>query len=237
MFDRRLYKKQAREQLKGRWKLPVLLTLLELVIISCLAEPAFHAAETDISVKSGSLHFSASAPLVFTLLFFAVNGILTTAGLTVYLRLSRTERPAGFSNFLDGLERWLGAALGGLWFALWTHLWALLFVIPGIIKALSYSQMFYILAENPAVGVRKAMRMSKVITQGYKGDLFVMGLSFFGWGFLCVLSCGIGFLWLFPYINMSAANTYAALKNMAIMTNKITPADFAPAEDTQGDVQ
>ena len=226
MFDRRLYKKQAREQLKGRWKLPVLLTLLELVIISCLAEPAFHAAETDISVKSGSLHFSASAPLVFTLLFFAVNGILTTAGLTVYLRLSRTERPAGFSHFLDGLERWLGAALGGLWFALWTHLWALLFVIPGIVKGIAYSQMFFVLAEHRDISPTRAMSISKVITQGHKADLFAQGLSFVGWGILACASCGIGFFWLIPYMQMTFTNSYAALKNEALASGRLCPADF-----------
>lgn len=223
MFDRVLYKKTARQQLKGRWGFPVLLGIVTGILAAL--------------VGGGSQTADSSLSLLFLLIELGVTGALLIATCYVYLHMAQTTRKADFSLFFAGLEGWLQGALGMMWYWLWVFLWSLLFVIPGIIKALSYSQMFYILAENPAVGVRKAMRMSKVITQGYKGDLFVMGLSFFGWGFLCVLSCGIGFLWLFPYINMSAANTYAALKNMAIMTNKITPADFAPAEDTQGDVQ
>lgn len=56
-----------------------------------------------------------------------------------------------------------------------------MFFVPGIVKSIAYSQMFFILDEHPDIGVRKAMRVSKEITKGYKGELFLMGLSFLGW--------------------------------------------------------
>ena len=43
---------------------------------------------------------------------------------------------------------------------------------------------------------------------GHKMDLFLMSLSFIGWALLCILTLGIGFLWLFPYINVSIAKFY-----------------------------
>lgn len=118
-----------------------------------------------------------------------------------------------------------------LWFVLWVFLWMLLFVIPGIVKTFAYSQMFFVLAEYPGIGVRKAMHISKLITRGHKGDLFVMYLSFFGWMILCALSCGIGSLWLAPYMTTSFVNAYLALKNEAIATNVLSPADFASAAE------
>lgn len=224
MFDRVSYKKKAREQLKGRWGFPILMTVIIFVLAGLLAFPSKVLENNEFTTLFESL-----AGTVLSLVSTCVYGMLVVAQYFVYLRMSQTIEKADFNTFLTGLERWLSGALGILWYSLWVFLWSLLFVIPGIVKSISYSQMFLILAENPEIGVRKAMNISKVITQGHKADLFVMGLSFLGWGFLCVLSCGIGFLWLIPYMSMSYTNSYIALKNMAIMTNKITPADFAPA--------
>ena len=43
---------------------------------------------------------------------------------------------------------------------------------------------------------------------GYKAEIFMLGLSFFGWFLLCILTLGIGFLWLIPYMNTSFALFY-----------------------------
>ncbi|MDR3336901.1 MAG: DUF975 family protein [Treponema sp.] len=45
---------------------------------------------------------------------------------------------------------------------------------------------------------------------GWNG--FDLYLSFIGWGLLCCLSLGIGFLWLGPYISLSVANFYEDIK-------------------------
>ncbi len=224
MFDRITYKKAARKQLKGRWGLPILLLVISCVITSMIAMPG--SVLDDAAFLTGAEYMAYST---LSLISLCVQGILTLAISYVYLRMMHTTEKLPFDTFLTGLERWLSGALGILWYTLWVFLWSLLFIIPGIIKSISYSQMFFILAENPKIGVRRAMQISKVITQGHKADLFVMGLSFLGWAILCLITFGIGFLWLLPYMQMSYANAYAALKNMAFMTNKITPADFAPA--------
>ena len=131
------------------------------------------------------------------------------------------------STFLEGLEsHWLNALLGSLWNFLWVFLWSLLFVIPGIVKSYSYSMMFSVIAENPKISAVKAMDISKVLTDGHKADLFVMDLSFLGWLILSCLSCGIGFIWLVPYMTMTETHAYYDLKRMAFSQNKLTPADF-----------
>ena len=225
IFDRPIYKKTARQQLKGRWLLPVLLILLTGILTLLIAMPTNAMDDAEYLTGMQSTSYS-----LLGLVSICVWGILTVAMKYVFLRMTQSPEKITFDTFLTGLSRWLSGALGGLWFSLWVFLWTLLFFIPGIIKSIAYSQMFYVLAENPGIGVRKAMQISKIITQGHKDDLFMMGLSFLGWTFLCLLSMGIGFLWLGPYMEMSFANAYLALKNMAIMTNKISPADFAPAK-------
>jgi uncharacterized membrane protein len=86
-------------------------------------------------------------------------------------------------------------------------------IIPGVIAALSYSQAFYILNDKPGTEVMEALSLSKNTMDGYKTKLFMMWLNFVGWGLLCILTLGIGFLWLGPYVQLSLAHFYADLKN------------------------
>ncbi|KHF31013.1 hypothetical protein LR68_00503 [Anoxybacillus sp. BCO1] len=81
-------------------------------------------------------------------------------------------------------------------------------IIPGIIKSLSYSQTFFLLKDHPEYSALQAISESKKRMKGYKGKLFLLYLSFIGWGLLSMLTFGIGFLWLVPYIYTSLAAFY-----------------------------
>jgi hypothetical protein len=88
--------------------------------------------------------------------------------------------------------------------------------IPGIVKGLGYSMTPFILAENPDMTAREAISASSKLMNGHKWELFVLGLTFIGWELLCVLSLGIGFLWLNPYMNA----TYAAFYRQILADRK-----------------
>ena len=94
-----------------------------------------------------------------------------------------------------------------------TMLLALLLLIPATIAALSYSQTFFILADNPKLTPMEAITKSKEITQGNKWKLFCMSLRFIGWTILSIFTFGIGFLWLIPYVFVSYAKLYDDIKN------------------------
>ena len=70
-----------------------------------------------------------------------------------------------------------------------------------------------------------AIKESKRITQGYKEEIFVLGLSFIGWGLLCILSIGIGFIWLIPYIKITYSNLYNKLSSTPEIVDN---GDFVP---------
>ena len=142
-----------------------------------------------------------------------------------YNKLEAGVKPE-FSTFIDGFSNYIKGILGILWFFIWYFLWTLLFIIPGIIKAIAYSQMFYILAENPNISVSKAMRMSIEMTKGHKADIFMTYLSFIGWFLLSCLTCGILFIWTVPYIQLTFVNVYQYLKSEALRTGSLTQADF-----------
>lgn len=98
-------------------------------------------------------------------------------------------------------------------------LWSLLLIIPGIIKAYAYSMVPYILADNPNIGVRKAIALSNEMTMGHKFDMFVLDLSFIGWYLLGTIALGIGVLFVMPYENATKAELYLVLRKNALETN------------------
>jgi len=78
-----------------------------------------------------------------------------------------------------------GRVLGGsAWKLLWLTLWSLLFIIPGIIKSYSYFCTEYILADSPNVEATQALELSKRMMYGNKAKVFIMHLTFIGWGLL-----------------------------------------------------
>jgi len=87
-------------------------------------------------------------------------------------------------------------------------LWALLFVIPGLIKSLSYSQMFFILADNKGMSAGEAQKKSMALMDGHKMDLFVLYLSFLPWLLLVIVTFGIAIVYVGPYMELTLAAFY-----------------------------
>ncbi|WP_163193441.1 DUF975 family protein [Clostridium thermarum] len=102
-------------------------------------------------------------------------------------------------------------------------LWSLLFIIPGIVKSYAYRMVPYILADNPNIGVKRAIELSNEMTRGHKFDMFVLDLSFIGWYLLGALACGVGVLFVKPYENATYAELYLVLRRNAIYYNMCRP--------------
>jgi len=70
----------------------------------------------------------------------------------------------------------------------------------------------FILAENPTIGAVNALDLSKRMTTGLKGKLFVLDLSFIGWWLLSGLTCGILSLGVMPYTYAVYTEVYISRK-------------------------
>lgn len=69
--------------------------------------------------------------------------------------------------------------------------------------SLGLSQSYYLLLDFPQYSATELMKLSLRIMKGHKWELFCLQLSFLPLGLLCLLSFGIGTLWLVPYMNMT----------------------------------
>ena len=151
-----------------------------------------------------SLVFSLFASIVIAPAFS-----LSTA--KVYLTVTDNIKPNAGDAF-SGFEDFWAAFKVTFLMGIYIFLWSLLFVIPGIVKAYSYSMSLYVLAENKGKSARECIRESMMMTEGYKMELFFLDLSFFGWAMLAVLTFGLAGIWVVPYVNATKANSYRFLK-------------------------
>ncbi len=124
-----------------------------------------------------------------------------------------SERKNDLSLLFNGFTKNTGAnILAGLLTVIFTFLWTLLFIIPGIVKAYSYSMTYYILCDHPEYTATEAIKESQRIMRGNKARAFILDLSFIGWQIVGVLCCGIGTLWVTPYIQATKAQLYEEIK-------------------------
>lgn len=146
--------------------------------------------------------------VVITLIHFVVGGAVQLGYARFNLNLI-DQKPVAVANLFSEFNRFGTAFSLRLLTTIYTVLWSLLFVIPGILAAYSYSMAHFILLENPDMTANDAIRESKELMYGNRWRLFCLEFSFIGWSFVCMfLTLGIGYLWLFPYMEASYAAFY-----------------------------
>ena len=88
----------------------------------------------------------------------------------------------------------------------------ILLIIPGIIWAIQYSMVTYIIADNPNCGGNESLVRSRKMMYGHKWKMFRFSLRSMGVIILCCLTLGIGLLWGIPWISTAMAKFYDDIK-------------------------
>lgn len=99
---------------------------------------------------------------------------------------------------------------------IFNFLWYLVLIIPGVIKFYSYSMVPYILSDNPNIGPKRAIELSRQMTNGHKFNMFILDVSFIGWYLLGLLLFFIGIFFVLPYVNATKAELYLVLRKNAL---------------------
>ena len=189
-MDRAMLKSAAKEQIKGNIFILFVIGLLNVLIVGALS----------------------AIPLVGTIAGMLLSAAFTLAILNIYLDLIYGRKPE-VGDLFSQLSNVLPAFCTQFLVGLFTFLWSLLLFVPGIIKACSYSQAMYILAENPGISPMEAINRSKEMMQGHKMEYFLLVLSFFGWTLLAPFTLGVLYIWLMPYMQATFANFYKSLES------------------------
>ena len=102
-------------------------------------------------------------------------------------------------------------------------------IVPGIILAFSFQMTMFIISDDNKIGPFDAIKKSYYMMNGNKWKYFCMMCRFIGWYFLSLLTLGVGFLWLIPYVHMSNAKFYDDIskgqKSIENDEENVTPAE------------
>lgn len=229
------FKEEALNALKGNWGKAILLILIYFLLAGAFVGPTLYTSflMQDYLLDMGGRQnltqmISAMQDPDFVSLQTKANA--STSGLTLLEVLVIFPLALGMLNafrkllvegdndlvpnaFHLGFKPYLHNVWGMLLMYILVFLWSLLFLIPGIIKTYSYAMTPYILHENPDLTASEAIHRSRMMMKGHKFDLFWLQLSFIGWFFLSIFTCGIGFLWLQPYYYTAQAAFYEEVKS------------------------
>lgn len=197
MINRADLKTRAKQMMSGNIGMLILCYIIVMVL-------------TGVSVVLTAI------PLVGWIGTICVTGALSLGTAYIYLNLARGFQP-DIKILFSGFRRLGDVLLLTLMIVVFTCLWSLLFIVPGIIKAISYSQAYYILAEHPEMSAKQALDESIAIMDGHKADYFVLGLSFILWLLLCDITCGLAMLYVGPYMQATFVNFYEAIKNPVVV--------------------
>ncbi len=156
------------------------------------------------------------AVIVLTAYFIFLGAPIAVGGRRYFIRAAQNEKSMNHISFALHKGIYFDVVKAMLLKNVYNFLWFLLLIIPGIVKAYAYEMVPYILADNPNIGSKRAIALSKNMTQGWKGAMFVLDLSFLGWYLLGTLALFIGVLFVHPYMNATKAQLYLSLRQNAL---------------------
>ena len=192
-MNRRELKTLARESLKDNWGIAIGAMLLYMLVTYILGATG---------IGSFFLGFIVAG-------YYAVN-----------LNLIRTKT-AKIEDLFSGCKNFVTNFVAYLLMQVFIALWSLLFLIPGIVKSYSYAMTMYILNDHPEMSASEAITESRKMMNGHKAELFVLHLSFLGWGILSSFTFGILLLYVMPYMQATSAAFYEKLKEMPVIEDSV----------------
>lgn len=225
-------KRLAREKLTGHWGLVIGATLLLNLIMFAVLIPFYVLFFIS---RGGMVQFFAY--MAATLIVSVVSVIMQCGISRMQLGFARgqntgigmlfgefSKRPERYILgilmvigielvcFLPAIICWTVAAMQGMLpaFIIAFFLYAAGMIV-GLILAFRYALVFLLMVDHLQMGPVTAFQESSRLMDGNKGRLLYIYLSYIGWSILGMLSCGIGILWISPYMNQTIISFYLDL--------------------------
>lgn len=189
--------KEAQESLKGKWGISIAVCLIAGVITIMITILGGYLINEDWGGNLLSLFVTPPIGVGLALFFLNIH-----SG-------NKLEIRTIFNPFK---EVWLNSVLAYFMMIVIIIIGSILFIIPGIIASLMFSQVFYIIAEDNKIDPYNALVKSKKMMEGNKWKLFKIMLIILLLAIVCILTLGIGFIWLAPYQNAVYAKFYNVIK-------------------------
>ena len=195
-------KSRAKEQLKGKWAIAVGTVLVANIIL-----------EVDVGYKVASKLGIEGLSYSLDLIALLLGGVISVGLCRFLLDMATKRREPRFDTLFSSFNIYLKTLGLNILITLAVLAGTLLFIVPGIIVSLMFSQAFYILSEDPSKSITQCINESVNLMSGHKWELFYLNLTFIGWWLLSLVTLGIAALWVAPYKKLTEANFYLYLNN------------------------
>ena len=150
--------------------------------------------------------------LIKSIVIFTALSCLELSIANVYFKVSKYGK-ASIKDIIEPfkenlIDKILTIFLRNFYLVLWT----ILFIVPGIVKLFSYSQVVLILVDDEQkIFGNEAITKSRKIMDGKKFDLLVLIISFTLWFIASGLTGGILLIYVYPYFMITLSNFYLTL--------------------------
>jgi uncharacterized membrane protein len=194
----------TKEILKGKYKYVMLPFILATLLLGLAQSQDLYS----------NLYESYGVSYVFTIgsiALFIVGPI--SIGLATYSLSIVNEEDYSYNQIATGFKYFFKALFLFLLFNISVLIGTILLIIPGVVIFLMFSQIFYIIAENPQTGVIDVFKKSASLMKNKKLQLFGLGMRYVGLFILGVFTLGIWWLWLIPQAYVSFAIFYKELQS------------------------
>lgn len=195
-------KSRAKEQLRGKWAIAVGTVLVANIIL-----------EVDVGYKVASKLGIEGLSYSLDLIALLLGGVISVGLCRFLLDMATKRREPRFDTLFSSFNIYLKTLGLNILITLAVLAGTLLFIVPGIIVSLMFSQAFYILSEDPSKSITQCINESVNLMSGHKWELFYLNLTFIGWWLLSLVTLGIAALWVAPYQKLTEANYYLYLNN------------------------
>ena len=194
----------TKEVLKGKYKNVILPFLLATLLLSLtqqqeLYSSAYEAYGLSYVFTIGSLALFIQGPI--------------SIGLATYSLSIANEKEYSYTQIISAFKHFFKALILVLLFTISFAIGILLLIVPGIFIALMFSQIFYIMADDPETGVIDAFKKSASLMKNKKLQYLGLILRYSLFFILGVFTLGIWWLWLIPQAYVSFAIFYKELQS------------------------
>ena len=195
----------ALDLFEKKWKLLVSATIVYFIVTMA-------ASRISVWVSTKNPLSTSLASLLLNLLTL----IFSIGFIQLALKLARKEEASLNDLIPTSINRYLKVLGGGIAVALVVFLGFILFIIPGIILSLRYSQVTYLLIDQD-LSIREAFHESNRLTWGArtKVKIFLLGIT----SLLCVIAglllFIVGIIVAFPVIILAHVCAYLAMRQAA----------------------
>ena len=166
------------------------------------------------------------AMIVYFIFWYYIVNVFQVLTRRMFLE-GRTYKKVPFSRlmFLKRTKKWNKVSRAMLRKDIFLSLWYLT-IIGGMIKEYSYLMVPYILAENPDIKGKDAIKLSREMMKGHKFEALKIELSIIGWDILGIITFGIAnILFVNLYKQAIFSEFYVELRKLA-KENNIENADL-----------